>query len=244
LSQGSRRDLVECKEKEYPSFFVHSISIMMHQSTVLLSLLLASLSLVTTQALVPSDPGSSSSRRAFFRNVAVSTVAASSPYFVANSASAVETEVSAPVPGKRAPPFELPNSRGEGSTSLRQLTKTGKWTVLYFYPGAFSRGCTLEARGFQKDMEKYRDLNAQIVGVSVDPVEKNAQFCSAEGKKILDWLFLQLLLIHTDLTLGLAFSRSRFLHAFRYGRHGEQNVRQCSFHPRLWYIFESSNVYH
>jgi thioredoxin-dependent peroxiredoxin len=43
-------------------------------------------------------------------------------------------------------------------------------------------GCTLEARGFQRDVAVYRDeLNAQIVGVSVDPVEKNAQFCSAEG---------------------------------------------------------------
>ena len=47
--------------------------------------------------------------------------------------------------------------------------------------GAFTSGCTLEARGFQRDMDAYRDLNAQIVGVSVDPVEKNAQFCSAEG---------------------------------------------------------------
>ena len=54
-------------------------------------------------------------------------------------------------------------------------------TVLYFYPGAFSQGCTLEARNFQRDMDQYRALNAQIVGVSVDPPEKNAQFCSAEG---------------------------------------------------------------
>lgn len=39
----------------------------------------------------------------------------------------------------------------------------------------------MEARSFQRDMDQYRSLNAQIVGVSVDPVEKNAQFCSAEG---------------------------------------------------------------
>ena len=54
-------------------------------------------------------------------------------------------------------------------------------TVLYFYPGAFSQGCTLEARNFQRDIDQYRALGAQIVGVSVDPPEKNAQFCSAEG---------------------------------------------------------------
>ena len=53
--------------------------------------------------------------------------------------------------------------------------------VMYFYPGAFTSGCTLEARGFQRDIDKYRNLNAQIVGVSVDAPEKNAQFCTAEG---------------------------------------------------------------
>ncbi|KAL3937763.1 MAG: hypothetical protein SGBAC_007195 [Bacillariaceae sp.] len=85
-----------------------------------------------------------------------------------------------PVEGRKAPSFELPNSRGNGVTSLNSLVNSKKWTVLYFYPGAFTSGCTLEARGFQRDLEEYRQLNAQIVGVSVDPVEKNAQFCSEE----------------------------------------------------------------
>ena len=39
----------------------------------------------------------------------------------------------------------------------------------------------MEARAFQRDIDNYRQLNAQIVGVSVDPPEKNAQFCSSEG---------------------------------------------------------------
>jgi peroxiredoxin Q/BCP len=86
-----------------------------------------------------------------------------------------------PPTGAKAPEFDLPNSRGEGSTSLETLTKAGKWTVLYFYPGAFTTGCTLEARGFQRDIDNYRNLGAQIVGVSVDSPEKNAQFCTAEG---------------------------------------------------------------
>lgn len=85
-----------------------------------------------------------------------------------------------PAEGSRAPNFDLPNSRGNGMTSLDSLVGSKKWTVLYFYPGAFTAGCTLEARGFQRDLEEYRALNAQIVGVSVDPVEKNAQFCSEE----------------------------------------------------------------
>ena len=48
------------------------------------------------------------------------------------------------IPTGKAPAFELPNSKGEGATSLQQLLATKKWTVLYFYPGAFTSGCTLE----------------------------------------------------------------------------------------------------
>lgn len=116
-------------------------------------------------------------RRAFLVKVSAAVVGASS---MPSLASAVEASPpsSLPMSGAKAPDFELPNSRGTGEvTTLNTLTKTGKWTVLYFYPGAFSSGCTLEARGFQKDLDEYRKLNAQIVGVSVDPVEKNAQFC-------------------------------------------------------------------
>jgi thioredoxin-dependent peroxiredoxin len=92
-----------------------------------------------------------------------------------------KTSFSTPETGRKAPDFELPSSRGSGTTSLSELTKAGKWTVLYFYPGAFSTGCTLEAKSFQRDIEEYRKSNAQIVGVSVDPPEKNEAFCSATG---------------------------------------------------------------
>ena len=123
-------------------------------------------------------------RRAFLTNSVVATaVTATATSCSPSMAAAAESSDPAsllPKEGKRAPDFELPNSRGNGVTSLQSLTNAGKWTVLYFYPGAFSSGCTLEARAFQNDLDEYRTLNAQIVGVSVDPVEKNAQFCSEE----------------------------------------------------------------
>lgn len=117
-----------------------------------------------------------SRRRTFLQTVGAAV--SSSPLLFASSPS---WAITTPSTGAQAPDFELPNSRRDGATSLKDLVRTGKWTVLYFYPGAFTTGCTLEARGFQRDIEQYRKLNAQIVGVSVDPVEKNAQFCSAEG---------------------------------------------------------------
>jgi thioredoxin-dependent peroxiredoxin len=131
-----------------------------------------SILLMTLGLLATSTYAFSLDRRAFVRDVSWISVSK----FAIPAATAAT-----PATGAMAPSFELPNSRGEGSTSLAALIKTGKWTVLYFYPGAFSSGCTLEARGFQRDMDSYRQLNAQIVGVSVDPVEKNAQFCSSEG---------------------------------------------------------------
>jgi len=115
-----------------------------------------------------------SSRRELFSQVGFAAIAAATFPLPASAGTVPKT-------GAKAPSFELPNSRGQGSTSLGSLTKDGKWTVLYFYPGAFTSGCTLEARSFQSDIAKYRNLNSQIVGVSVDPVEKNAKFCSAEG---------------------------------------------------------------
>lgn len=125
-------------------------------------------------------------RRTFVGN-SLATAAATATALVASSISSSSTGTTAatamdlPATGKKAPPFELPNSRGDGTTSLSKLVKSGKWTILYFYPGAFTQGCTLEARYFQRDMDEYRQLDTQIVGVSVDPPEKNAQFCAAEG---------------------------------------------------------------
>ena len=92
-----------------------------------------------------------------------------------------------PSVGAPAPKFSLPSSRGDRIVTLDSLTTKGMWTVMYFYPGAFTNGCTLEARGFQQDIREYERRKTQIVGVSVDSVEKNAQFCSSEG---LDFVLL------------------------------------------------------
>ena len=117
------------------------------------------------------------SRRVFLAKSVATTVGVSTVLCTGGKS----TLAASPVIGAKAPSFDLPNSRGDGTTSLIDLVKSGKWTVLYFYPGAFTTGCTLEAKSFQRDLDEYRKLNAQIVGVSVDPPEKNAQFCSSVG---------------------------------------------------------------
>ena len=63
--------------------------------------------------------------------------------------------------------------------SLNQLA--GRWLVLYFYPKDFTSGCTLEARGFQKDLAAFQTESASVIGVSADDPEAHASFCGSEG---------------------------------------------------------------
>src|SRR5690349_20812570 len=83
-----------------------------------------------------------------------------------------------PAEGTAAPTFTLPSQDGT-ATSLAQFH--GKWVVLYFYPKDYTSGCTLEAHNFQRDLEKYTQKNAVILGVSVDPVDSHKGFCTKEG---------------------------------------------------------------
>jgi peroxiredoxin Q/BCP len=57
----------------------------------------------------------------------------------------------------------------------------GTWVVLYFYPQEFTSGCTIEAHNFQRDIDKYTEKNAVIVGVSVDDVDSHKNFRTKEG---------------------------------------------------------------
>jgi len=84
----------------------------------------------------------------------------------------------APAVGSNAPTFSLPNQEG-GKVSLDDFK--GKWVVLYFYPKDFTSGCTIEAHNFQRDIDKYTQKKAVIVGVSVDTVDSHKGFCAKEG---------------------------------------------------------------
>ena len=44
----------------------------------------------------------------------------------------------------------------------------GKKTIIAFFPGAFTGGCTEELCSFQSDLEEFNNLNVQIVRISVD----------------------------------------------------------------------------
>ena len=75
----------------------------------------------------------------------------------------------------------------------------GKWVVLYFYPKDFTSGCTMQAHAFQRDLPKYEERNAVVVGVSVDSADSHKDFCAKEGLSFK-------LLSDPDATLSNAYS--------------------------------------
>jgi peroxiredoxin len=48
--------------------------------------------------------------------------------------------------------------------------------VLYFFPAAFSEGCSLEAHEFAEAMPRFEALGATVVGVSTDDIETLTRF--------------------------------------------------------------------
>ena len=68
--------------------------------------------------------------------------------------------------GQAAPDFSLYDT----DRNLRSLSEfRGKNVVLAFFPGAFTGVCTTEACALRDSIEDFNSLNAQVVGITVDP---------------------------------------------------------------------------
>ena len=83
--------------------------------------------------------------------------------------------------GAKAPDFSTDASLAgkEFKFSLADALKKGP-VVLYFYPAAFTPGCTVEAHEFAEATAKFQQLGATVIGVSHDPIEKLDRFSVSE----------------------------------------------------------------
>ena len=63
--------------------------------------------------------------------------------------------------------------------SLADALKKGP-VVLYFYPAAFTPGCTVEAHDFAEATDKFKALGATVIGVSHDSVDTLNRFSVSE----------------------------------------------------------------
>jgi thioredoxin-dependent peroxiredoxin len=79
--------------------------------------------------------------------------------------------------GSKAPDFTLQASKGGDvfTFSLAAALKKGP-VVLYFYPAAFTTGCTIEAHEFADAIDQYKALGATVIGVSHDPIDTLQKF--------------------------------------------------------------------
>src|SRR5882724_5963677 len=75
--------------------------------------------------------------------------------------------------GDSAPDFRVLATDGR-TLELSQLR--GRPVVLYFFPRAFTLGCTLETKRFRDKYDEIRGLGAEVIGISTDPIETQCRF--------------------------------------------------------------------
>ncbi|MDM0112425.1 peroxiredoxin [Variovorax sp. J22R133] len=87
--------------------------------------------------------------------------------------------------GEAAPKFNAPAALdGKPFTySLGDALAKGP-VVVYFFPAAFSVGCSIEAHAFAEAIEKFAALGTTVIGVSTDDMETLSKFSSqtCQGK--------------------------------------------------------------
>jgi alkyl hydroperoxide reductase subunit AhpC len=76
--------------------------------------------------------------------------------------------------GEAAPDFKMRGVDVDGEFKEFELNNyKGKWVVLFFYPEDFTFICPTEIREFSKRLKEFNDLNAVVLGASVDSVHSH-----------------------------------------------------------------------
>lgn len=94
--------------------------------------------------------------------------------------------ISSSAPAALAPGAAAPDFTTQGALagkpfqfSLKQALKKGP-VVLYFFPAAFTPGCTIEAHEFAEATPEFAKLGATVIGMSADSLDKLQRFSVEE----------------------------------------------------------------
>lgn len=77
--------------------------------------------------------------------------------------------------GIKAPDFTLPDKDGK-NISLSDFI--GKKIILYFYPKDNTPGCTKQACAFAANFEKFKEIDAVVIGISKDSTASHSKFAA------------------------------------------------------------------
>lgn len=83
--------------------------------------------------------------------------------------------------GARAPAFTTQAATGGqvASFDLRRKLRRGP-VVVYFFPAAFTSGCTVEAHAFAEAAAQFQAQGATLIGLSADPIATLQRFSTVE----------------------------------------------------------------
>ena len=83
--------------------------------------------------------------------------------------------------GQKAPNFVTAAAVGGKvfRLDLKQQLRDGP-VVLYFFPKAFTKGCTLEAHAFSEAVPEFRKAGARVIGLSADNITTLQKFSTEE----------------------------------------------------------------
>jgi peroxiredoxin len=77
--------------------------------------------------------------------------------------------------GDTVPDIDAPTTRGE---RFKLSEHRGRYVVVYFFPKAFTPGCTHETRQFRDNYPELSGMGADLVGVSTDDHEVQCDFAN------------------------------------------------------------------
>lgn len=83
--------------------------------------------------------------------------------------------------GAKAPDFTTQAALGgkQFTFALKSALRKGP-VVVYFFPAAFTKGCTIEAHEFALAAAEFQKNGATLIGLSADPIDKLADFSKVE----------------------------------------------------------------
>lgn len=136
--------------------------------------------------------------------------------------------------GDVAPNFILPDQNGN-LISLKNFI--GKKILIYFYPKAFTPGCTMQASYIRDHLEELKKFNLIILGISTDKIKTLALFAE---KKTLNFTLLSDT-THEVCKKYSAWIKKNFIGKFYYGTQRISYLIDKNL--RIEYIFNNFKVY-